>query len=90
MDKSDKKNGPNLKNKNKQLLYSGSPSSGSDVVRLFAKRSAKSRAPRKIAHSGSRERKNKSCVHPLTSCVCVLTTLPEDGEPEYRNFVHQF
>ena len=65
------------------LLYSCSPSSGSDVVRLFAKRSAKSRAPREIAHTGSRAHKNKECVHALKSCVCVLTSLPEDGEQEY-------
>ena len=60
--------------------YSGSPSSGSDVVRLFAKLSAKSSAPREIAHTGSYAHKNKECVHTLKS---VLTSLPEDGEQEY-------
>ena len=35
-------------------LYSISLSFGSDVARLFAKHSAKSRAPRKIANTGSR------------------------------------
>ena len=64
-------------------LYSISLSSGSDVVRLFAIRSAKSRASREIAHIGSRARKNKECVHELKSRVCVLTSLPEDSETEY-------
>ena len=60
-------------------LYSVSLSSGSDVVRLFAKRSAKSRSPRKIAHA-----KTRSIVHVLKSSACVLTSLPEDSETEYR------
>ena len=63
-----------------KLLYSVSLSFGSDVVCLIAKRSVKSRA---LAHIGSRAHKNKECVHALTSCVCVLTSLPEDGETEY-------
>ena len=55
-------------------INSGSLSSGSDVVRLFA--SAKSRATRTIiVHTGSRARKNKECVHAITS-------LPEDSEPD--------
>ena len=64
-------------------LYSGSPSSGSVVVRIFAQSSANYRAPRAIAHTGSRARKNK-CVYTLKSYVCVLTSLPEDGEQECR------
>ena len=44
-------------------LYSGSLSSGSDAVRLFAIRSAKSCVPREIAHTSLRARKNKECVH---------------------------
>ena len=64
-------------------LYSVSLSSGSEVVRLFAKRSAKSRTPREIAHTGSRTRKNKESVHALKSCVCVLTSLPEGSEQAY-------
>ena len=51
------------------LLYSLLLSSGSDIVRLSAKRSAKSRAPKEIAHTGS-------CMHVLKSCVCVLTSSP--------------
>ena len=40
-------------------------------------------APSEIAHTGSRAHKNKVCVHALTSCVCVLTSLPEDDETKY-------
>ena len=66
------------------FIYSRSLSSGSDVVRVFAKRSGKPLvAPREIAHIGSRARKNNECVHALKSCVCVLTSLPEDREPEF-------
>ena len=50
-------------------VYSDSPSPGSDVARLFAKSSSKTCAPSEIAH---------------TRCICVLTSLPEDGETEYR------
>ena len=63
-------------------LYSVSPSPGSDVVRLFAKRSLKSCAPSEIAHTSSHVHKNKECVHMLTSCVCMLTSLPGDGETD--------
>ena len=40
-------------------------SSGSVLLRLFSKRSAKSLVPSEIAHTGSRARKNKECVHSL-------------------------
>ena len=70
----------------RRILYSVSPSSGSDVVRLFAKRSAKSRAPSEIAHVSSRKHKNKEeCVHTLRSCICMLMSLPEHREKEYSN-----
>ena len=64
-------------------LYSISLSFGSDLVRLFAKRSAKSLAPREIVHTGLCARKNKECVHVLKRCACVLTSLPESSEQEY-------
>ena len=69
-------NGPEL-----SILYSVSPSPGSDIARLFAK--SKSGAPSDIAHTGSRAHKNKVCMHAITSCACVLTSLPGDGEAEY-------
>ena len=37
-----------------------------------------------LARQGKlRARKNKEYVHALKSCVCVLTSLPEDSEKEY-------
>ena len=66
--------------------YSVSSSPGSDVARLFAKRSSKSCAPSEVVHNGSRAHKTKECVHTLKSCVCVLTLLPGDDETEYREF----
>ena len=64
-------------------LKNNSLSFGSDVVlRLFAKRSAKMRVSSEIAHTGSRPQKSKECVHALKSCVCVLTSLPEDSGTE--------
>ena len=64
-------------------LCSISPSLGSDVACLFAKRSSKLCAQSEIVHTGSCAHKNKECVHTLTSCVCVLTSLPGDDETEY-------
>ena len=51
---------------------------GSDVARLFAKRSVNLRAPSEIAHTI-----NKECVHTLTRRACMLTSLPGDDETEY-------
>ena len=51
---------------------------------LFAKRSAKSRTPREIAHTSSRARKNKECVHTLKIRVCLLTLYCQKSIPEYR------
>ena len=34
-------------------------------------------------------RQNKECVHALKRCVCMLTSLPEDGEQEYSQFSPQ-
>ena len=45
------------------------------------------RAKGNCAHTGSRARKNKECVHALISCVCVLTSLPEDSEQEYSTSI---
>ena len=38
-------------------------------------------------HTGSRAHKKKECVHELTSCLCVLTSLPGDGETDYSRGV---
>ena len=74
------------------FLYSVSLSPDSDVARLFAKCSSKSCAPSEIAHTSSRTHKNKVCMHMLTSCVCVLTSVTAriwwDGVTECKLILH--
>ena len=60
-------------------IYSVSLSSGSDVVRLFVKRSAKSCAPREIAHTGSPARKNRECVQALKAASAYLPVADPGG-----------
>ena len=60
----------------------------SDVAAL-AKRSAKSRDPRKIAPTGSCTHKNKECVHMLTCSIYVLTSLSGGREMAYSRFIPQ-
>ena len=73
-------------------LYSCSLSSGSDVVHLFAKCSAYNRTRQGKLRTPARSHahKNKECVHALKSCICVLASLPEDGEQEYKTMMIQF
>ena len=35
-------------------------------------------------HTGSHAHKKQECVHALTRCACMFTSLPGDGETEYK------
>ena len=65
------------------LIYSVSPSPGSDVARLFAKRSSKSCAPCEIAH------KNKECVHCARAYKLRLCALRRCQEKMRRSIVDE-
>ena len=61
------------------ICWSSPP--GSDVARLFAKSSYRSRMPSEIVHTGSCARTHKQRCTRLQAApaACVLTSLPGDG-----------